>query len=172
MLNGSLSSAGKGLMMRWLCCSCSPGPLLGLSLCLCASSSMCSWQILLMSVRFQRGFRDCWRCGPMGRVVKGMQNHTGMKSLLWQSMTNGKTHQNLSSPCKFPLSSKRISRMCGGNPDQDNCVLFVKGKPKITLNPGKTFQNSSQGSVSSVGSPAGESKPQRYFFQFNRESVD
>lgn len=70
------------------------------------------------------------------------------------------------------FSSKRLSRIYGGNPDQDNCVLFVKGKPKITLNPGKTSYNNSQGSVSSAGSPAGESKPQRYFFQFNRESED
>lgn len=62
--------------------------------------------------------------------------------------------------------------MYGGNPDQDNCVLSVKGKPKTTLNPGKTFYHSSRGSVSSVGSPAGESKAQRYFFQFNREIMD
>lgn len=75
-------------------------------------------------------------------------------------------------PTTVPFSSKGISRICRGNPDQDNCVLFVKGKPKITPNLGKTFYNCSQGSVSSVGSPAGQSKPQRYFFQCNRESVD
>lgn len=121
---------------------------------------------------FQRGIRDCCGRGPMGRVFKGIQNHTGMKSLLWKSMTNGKSHQTLCLPHNCSFSSKGISRICRGNPDQDNCVLFVKGKPKITLNLGKTFCNCSQGSVSSVGSPAGESKPQRYFFQFNRESVD
>lgn len=55
---------------------------------------------------FQRGIRDCCGRGPMGRVFKRIQNHTGMKSLLWKSMTNGKSHQTLCLPhnwFRFPL---------------------------------------------------------------------
>ena len=90
--------AGKGLMMGCLCCSRGLWPKLRLSPCLwavsIASSSMCSWQLPLMSISFQRSVpgaavemvpqAETWQ-----RFYKGVQNPTEMKSLLQKYMANG-----------------------------------------------------------------------------------
>lgn len=164
--------AGKGLMKGWLCCSWGPGPTLGLSPCLfaffpCALGKFysCPWD-------FREGSGAAVDVVPWPELLKGhktIQEWNHCSGSPWQM---GKVIKVFVYSASVPFSSKRISRIYGGNPDQDNCMLFVKGKPKVALNLGKTFYHSSQGSVSSVGSPAGESKAQRYFFQFNRESVD
>lgn len=170
MLNGAFcwQEADEGMVVLFM----RPRTNAGLKPVFVCIFSMCSWQILLMSMRFQRGIRGCCRCGPMARLLKGhktIQEWNHCSGSPWQM---GKVIKVFVYSVSVPFSSKRISRIYGGNPDQDNCMLFVKGKPKVALNLGKTFYHSSQGSVSSVGSPAGESKAQRYFFQFNRESVD
>lgn len=136
--------AGKGLMVGWLCCSCNPGPTLGLSLCLCAPCSTCSWQILLMSVRFQRGFRDCCRCDPIGRVVKKPKPYKNEITALevhdkWKKSSKSLSTLQVDKFC-FPLRESqrymvgiqiRTTVCCLSRASQRS--LSTQGKPFITV---------------------------------------
>lgn len=94
----------------------------------------------------ERATRGCCRDGPISRnprefLQRGTEPYRS-EVLLWKYMTNAtKVIKVLSLPSQLfnCFSSKSVSRIYCRNPDQDSYVLLVKGKPKITLNLGKTF---------------------------------
>lgn len=97
----------------------------------------------------ERDTRGCCREDPMGRnpaefLQRGTDPYRDEVTSLEVHDKRNQSHQSLSLPSQLSnrFSSKSISGMYCGNPNQDNYVLLVKGNPKITLNPGKTFYKS------------------------------
>lgn len=94
----------------------------------------------------ERDSRGCWRDGPIGRnpgefLQKGTEPDRNEVTSLEVHDKWNQSHQSLSPPSHLfnHFSSESILRIYCGNPHQDNYMLLVKGKPKITLNLGKTF---------------------------------
>jgi len=87
--------------------------------------------------------RGCCRDGTTGRnLAEVLQRDTEpYRNEVTSPEIHGKWNQSLSLPSQLfsHFSSKNISRIYHGNPDEDNQVLLVKAKPKTTLNLGKTI---------------------------------